>query len=386
MALLKLLTMKTKIAKEFINRFNHSPEWIIKSPGRVNLIGEHTDYNEGFVLPMGIQYAVWIAIRKRSDHVVRIHSLDMQEEKRFSLDNVRHEGKSWVEYPKAVAWALQISGYPVDYGFDAVITSDIPIGAGLSSSAAVELGFARAYTLVNGHSWNGKEMAVLCQKAENEWVGVNCGIMDQLVIAEAIEGAGLLIDCRSLDCQPIPLPPGAAILIMDTATRRKLVSSAYNDRRMSCSKAADFLGVQSLRDVTLVNLEKKKADMDDLLYRRAHHVVSENERVLDTIEAMQLGDIEKIGQLFNESHHSLHFDYEVTSSELDLIVEIARNQPHCFGARMTGAGFGGCAIAIVEEDYAENISQKIISQYNRESELEAKIIGSKACQGTHIIV
>lgn len=377
--------MKEKIINKFSKLFGNKPEFLIRAPGRVNLIGEHTDYNQGFVLPMGIQYAVWMAIRKRKDRVVRAISLDFQDTQSFALNEFQKEGDSWVEYAKAVAWVLQENDLPLEYGFDAIIRSDIPIGAGLSSSAAIELAFARAFLELNNHVWNPKQMAMLCQKAENQWVGVNCGIMDQLVIAEAVEGTGLFIDCRSLDCEPVPLPKGTVILIMDTATRRKLVGSEYNKRRLRCYEAAEFLGVESLRDVELVDLEARYMKMDDVLYRCAHHVVSENQRVLNTIRAMRRGDMPGIGELFNQSHLSLSEDYEVSSRELDLIVDIAKNQSGCLGARMTGAGFGGCAIAIVEADNAELIAKEIILDYFQKTNLEAKIIVTQAKQGTQIL-
>lgn len=376
--------MKNKLIKSFSEYYGHYPDFIIKSPGRINLIGEHTDYNDGFVLPMGIQSSVWLAVRKRNNKKVNCFSLDFSELNSFSLCDINKEENTWGEYPKGVAWALMDSGYELN-GWDGVLISEIPIGAGLSSSAALELTFARAFTEINNIDWDVKEMALICQKAENEWVGVNCGIMDQLIVAAANENSGLLLDCRSLDYKEIPVPSNLSILIMDTSTRRGLVNTAYNQRRLSCQKAADKLNVSALRDVSIDELNNSENILDQVIYKRAYHVVTEIDRTLRASEVMKNGDVEKLGDLFKKSHISLRDFYEVSNPELDLMVEIANNNSHCYGARMTGAGFGGCAIAIVEEEYATKASAEVKREYDEKSKLNSNIFASKASSGTHII-
>src|SRR5687767_8703706 len=229
--------------------FNAKPEFIVRAPGRVNLIGEHTDYNDGFVLPMAIDRAVWMALRLREDKHVRIYSLDLEAESTFELNSLAKD-KGWAEYIKGVAYQLQNAGYELR-GFDAVITGDVPSGAGLSSSAAVELASARAFAATSGFAWDASKMALLAQKAENQWVGVNCGIMDQMASAASKEGHALFLDCRSLEYQQVPLPENVSVVILDTSTRRGLVDSSYNERRAQCEQAARWFGVDALRDVTL---------------------------------------------------------------------------------------------------------------------------------------
>ena len=241
-------------------------------------------------------------------------------------------------------------------GWDGVIAGDVPIGAGLSSSAATELASARMFCAMAGFMWNGVEMAKLCQKVENQWVGVNSGIMDQMISANGVIDHAVLIDCRWLTLQPVPLPSGTAIVVLDTATRRELVTSEYNVRRQQCETAANFFNVPALRDVTLPQLEAVKDLLDEVVYRRARHIVTENQRTLDAADAMRADDAAKLGQLMYASHVSLRDDFEVSSDGLNLIVECAREHEACIGARMTGGGFGGCAVALVRADAAEDFA------------------------------
>ncbi|MEO7725451.1 MAG: galactokinase, partial [Chthoniobacterales bacterium] len=243
------LSGRETVCEIFANLFGVAPPIVVRAPGRVNLIGEHTDYNEGFVLPMAIDRATWIALRPRDDDRVMLHSLEQKEATEFSLTNLEKGPVSWSEYPKGVAWALREEGYEVS-GWEGVSTCEVPMGAGLSSSASFELAVARAFAEVGEFAWDPKKMAQLCQKAENEWVGVNCGIMDQMISAIGEEDHAVLIDCRDLSTEAVPLPTGAAVVVMDTGTRRGLVDSAYNERRRECEKAAQFFGVKALRDVS----------------------------------------------------------------------------------------------------------------------------------------
>jgi galactokinase len=262
---------------EFERYFGHPPSFVVRAPGRVNLIGEHTDYNDGFVLPIAINRAVWIALRPTATQQVILHSLDLKRSAEFSLENIKYENQEWVEYIKGIAWALQQAGYLLE-GWEGLIGNDIPVGAGLSSSAALELAAARAFAAVSSYPWEAIKMAKIGQQAERDWVGVNCGIMDQMVSALGHAGHGLLIDCRSLKTELVPLPPDITVVVLDTATRRGLVDSAYNERRQQCKIAARFFGVPALRDVNQTEFDAKAEALDSVVFRRARHVIGENIR------------------------------------------------------------------------------------------------------------
>lgn len=358
--------LQTLIIHAFRERFGAEPEFVVRAPGRVNLIGEHTDYNEGFVFPMAIDRAAWIALRRRQDAHVLIHALDFDEPVEFNLYEMEKAQASPAEYIKGVAWALQDAGYELQ-GFEGVLKGDVPIGAGLSSSAALELATAKAFHTVSSFEWDAPRMALLAQRAENHWVGVNCGIMDQMISAVGKRDHALLIDCRTLDNQAAPLPEGSVVVVLDTNTRRGLVDSAYNERRSQCEAAAQYFGVEVLRDVTLAQLEAAHSQLDELIYRRAKHIVSENERVLEAQKAMQTSDATTLGKLMYASHVSLRDDFEVSSPALNHVVEIAQQHPACYGARMTGAGFGGCAVALVKAEAANDFVQYIEAAYHADS-------------------
>jgi galactokinase len=343
-------SVRERVVREFDRRFGEAPTFLARAPGRVNLIGDHTDYNEGFVLPMAIDRAAWIALRPRDDARVTAYSLDFKQSIAFDITDEERHGGGWHEYMRGIAWALRHSGTvsaPVR-GWDGVVAGDVPLGAGLSSSAALELATARAFAGVSGLPWHPAEMARLAQRAENDWVGVNCGIMDQLISAAGEQDHALLIDCRSLQTRAVPLPGDASVVVLDTATRRGLVDSAYNERRAQCEAAARFFGVRALRDVDLATFSARSGGLDPVTRRRAQHVVTENARTLAAAVALEGGDLRTVGALMNESHASLRDAFEVSRPELDAMVAVARDQPGCFGARMTGAGFGGCAVALVD--------------------------------------
>jgi len=355
-------SLRELVTSTFESKFGERPSHVVYSPGRVNLIGDHTDYNDGFVLPMVIDRAVWIALRPTTDEQVRIHSLDYEETAGFDLIHFQYESKHWLEYVKGVAHALQQAGYAL-HGWEGVMAGNVPRGAGLSSSAALELATARAFTAVSSLEWNATAMAKLAQKAENEWVGMNCGIMDQMVSAAGLLHHALFIDCRSLETELVPLPGGTAVVILDTNTRRGLVDSAYNERRQQCETAAAYFGVPALRDVSLAEFEARAEGLDPLIRQRARHVITENKRVLTAVQAMRHSDARLLGQLMNASHASLRDDYEVSSHELNEIAAIAQAQSGCLGARMTGAGFGGCAVALVAAGAVEVFAQKASTAY-----------------------
>jgi len=375
--------MQQRVVAEFERLFGQSPMWVVRAPGRVNLIGEHTDYNAGFVLPMAIDRAVWIAFRPESDGYVVVHSLDFGAQAHFHLDALRNTGAGWLEYLKGVAWALQAAGYPVR-GWRGVLAGDVPIGAGLSSSAALEMATARAFAAVGGWEWRPAEMALLGQRAENQWVGVNCGIMDQMISACGRAGHALLIDCRSLDSELAPLPVDTAVVVLDTATRRGLADSAYNERRARCEAAARHFGVAALRDVTVALFEARAGELDPETRRRARHVVTENERTLAARAAMQRGDAAELGRLMNASHVSLRDDFEVSSPELNAMVTSALEQPGCLGARMTGAGFGGCAVALVTQATASEFATGVAAAYRGRTGIQPQVYVTAATNGAEV--
>ena len=375
------MKVREKVLEAFNRKFSGDPAWITFSPGRVNLIGEHTDYNDGFVLPMAINYATWIALRPRSDARVILTALDLDQNLDLDLLEITKGESSWREYIKGVAWALQGAGFTLS-GWEGVFSGDVPIGAGLSSSAALELALARSFSLTSEFDWDPAKMALLCQKAENQWVGVSSGIMDQMISASGKKDFALLIDCRNLDTSQVPLPQNTQIVILDTNTRRGLVDSAYNERREQSEAVAHHFGVKALRDITLEELEREKDHLGDLLYRRARHVVSENGRVLQAVDALTAGDAPGFGSLMNASHISMRDDFEISREEMDQMVEIAQDHPGCLGARMTGGGFGGSAVALVDRVKIDGFIKNVTKEYQEKTGLNARIYTSFASDGT----
>jgi galactokinase len=376
--------MYDTVTRTYEERYGSAPPAVVRAPGRVNLIGEHTDYNDGFVLPIAIDRAIWIALTPRDDSTVRVYSIDFDQEITFDLDHLENTNDGPAEYIKGVAAALQREGYSLR-GWQGVVGGDVPVGAGLSSSAAIELAAARAFAVASGFAWDPVKMALAGRWAENKWVGVNTGIMDQMISAAGRADRALLIDCRSLETELLPLPPETAVVVMDTATRRGLVDSAYNERSAQCEAAAQFFGAPALRDVTTAQIEAAVGSLDPVVLRRARHIVTENERVLRSKDAMLNGDAASFGQLMNASHDSLRDDFEVSSSELDTMVNIARGEDGCYGARMTGAGFGGCAVALVREDAAEGFAERVTAQYQQQTGLEPALYICKATDGAAVV-
>ena len=359
------LELRARVCDEFRRRFGAEPSFVARAPGRVNLIGDHTDYNDGFVLPMAIDREVWLAVRARADRRVSVYSIDFDEDATFALDDSRTRGSGWVEYLRGVAWALEDAGRPTS-GWEGVAAGDVPMGAGLSSSAALELAAARTFAAVSGVVWQPVAMARVAQRAENEWVGVNCGIMDQLISAAGAAAHALLIDCRSLETQLVHIPDSVAVVILDTGTRRGLVDSAYNERRAQCEAAARFFGVPALRDVDIAAFSARELELDATTRKRARHVITENARTLEAARLLEQGDVAAVGTLMVASHVSLRDDFEVSRTELDTMVELARKDDACFGARMTGAGFGGCAVALVRRERADSFARGVSRAYTEE--------------------
>lgn len=378
------MALQEKVTHEFQQRYDMEPPFVIRAPGRVNIIGEHTDYNDGFVLPMAINRAVWIALRPRDDNQVIVYSLDFDATLAFDLTAFENTQQEWAEYVKGVAWVLKAGGFDLQ-GWEGVIAGDVPIGAGLSSSAAIELATARAFAAVSGLVWDPPVMARLAQRAENEWVGMNCGIMDQMISAVGEADHALLIDCRSLQTESVPLPPGTVVVVLDTMSRRGLVDSAYNERRRQCEEAARFFGVPALRDVSLEMFNAQADGLDEVTRRRARHIITENARTVQAAEAMKRGDAAELGRLMNASHDSLRDDFEVTNEALNQMVICAQAEASCYGARMTGAGFGGCAVALVDADAADTFVSSVSACYEAASGVAPNIYVCNATEGAAVI-
>ena len=377
-------SIKSQIIERYHSQFGESPHTIVRAPGRVNLIGEHTDYNDGFVFPMAIDRAIWIALRPRQDKKVSVWSLDFEELIEFNLDNLTRGTTHPREYMKGIAWALMGAGHSLT-GWEGVLGGDVPVAAGLSSSAALELSTARAFAETAHIAWDPTEMAKLAQYAENQWVGMNCGIMDQLISAAGEANHALLIDCRTLEITPAPLPKDTAIVILDTGTRRQLVDNAYNERRQQCEAAAKFFEVKALRDISVEALGAQANQLDPVIRNRARHVITENDRTVAAAAAMRDNDALRLGRLINQSHESLRDDYEVSSAALNSIVTIAQGQPGCYGARMTGAGFGGCAVALVEFTAVDQFVATVAPEYQAESGNAPQLYVCNAASGASVI-
>jgi galactokinase len=345
--------------RRFIDSFGAEPALLVRAPGRINLIGEHTDYNGGFVLPMAIDQDLVIAAMPRPDRVVRVSSETEADWTEFSLDAVEH-GAGWAEYVKGVAVAL---GPDQVIGWDGVIASDLAVGAGLSSSAAIELATARVFAEFSDLLWDPTEMARIGQQAENEWVGMSSGIMDQLICSTGRAGHARLLDCRDLSGTDVPLVSGVSVVLLDTGTRRTLLGSEYNDRRADCEAAAAQLGIDLLRDATPDDVEA----LDGRLKARARHVIGENGRTEAAAQAMTEKDAATLGALLNESHASLRDDFEVSSAELDAMASIAQAAAGCLGARQTGGGFAGSCVALVEDTAIRSFIDRVTAEYQAET-------------------
>jgi galactokinase len=369
-------------AQELLDSPPEGADVVVQAPGRANLIGEYTDVNEGWVLPLALELRTVLAGKAGGERLV-LRSLDLPDEGPVEVDLATGQGPDggWGRYATAVVAVLRDSGLALR-GFDGVLASDVPIGAGLSSSAAVEVAVALA---VLDEPVDPLRLAQLCQRAENEGVGVQSGLMDQLASTGSREGTALLLDCRELTTEHVPLPPGLGVLVVDSAVSRDLSSSAYNDRRSECERAAAALGVGSLRDATLEDLERAWDGMDDVVRRRARHVISENARVLDFADALRRGDSAPLGALLAASHESLRADFEVSTPELDLLVATALKTDGVLGSRMTGAGFGGCTVSLVDLEVAEQVRDEVCRRYAEASGLTPRGWVSAAADGASVL-
>jgi galactokinase len=374
----------------FHRLFEEEPR-LFRAPGRVNLIGEHTDYNEGFVLPMAIQRGTTVAAAPRKDRMVRVHSVNLQESAEFDLDRPGPMRRGiWLDYVEGIAQALVGNGVKLK-GADLVLSSDVSIGGGLSSSAALEMSVGTALVALSGSMVEKVALALAGQKAEHTYVGAKTGIMDQFIAAMGKANHSLLIDCRELTGTLVALNlPGTAIVVCDSRVRHSLASSEYNQRRAECEKGVDLLrrvlpGIRALRDVNSADFNRTGEILPEIIRRRCRHVVTENERTLAATRALTSGDANGLGRLFSASHESLRDDYQVSCRELDILVESAGRVPGVLGARMTGGGFGGCTVNLVRRDALQPFQDRVSTDYVRETGLEPLIFPVEASDGAREI-
>lgn len=375
-----------RIHAKFVSRFNHAPALIVRAPGRVNLIGEHTDYNDGFVLPAAIDRATFIAASPRTDNRVRVLAADLNEEDEFGIDQIERSGmRPWSNYIRGMIKSLLTAGHVIN-GADMVVASSVPRGAGLSSSAALEVATGYVFQLFHNLNILGEELALMAQATENHFVGVNCGIMDQFIVTLGQANHALLIDCRDLNYQAVPLPTGVSVVICDSHIERTLAGSAYNQRRAECDQAVDILkqqlpGIKALRDVTSAQLNEHGHLLPPVVRQRARHVISENERVIAGVNTLQAGNVAEFGRLMNASHASLRDDYAVSIPEMDALVASAQRVSGCFGSRLTGAGFGGCTVSLVANEAVERFRHEVAAAYLASTGRSATIYVTQAADG-----
>lgn len=365
------------LTERFQVRFGRAPTCWAVAPGRVNLIGEHTDYNEGYVLPAAINRAVTVVAAPVEGGECRIYSEAYEEEQSLDL-GAPERALEFGRYAAAIAWALGAGT-----AFNAYVASDLPLASGVSSSGAFEMSLASLWDLLEDRGMGPVDRAKTGKRAENEFIGLKSGIMDQLASAAGRKGHCLLIDTRSLSIRPVRIPPDLAIVVCDTRKPRGLSESAYNERVCQCARAADALSVTSLRDADSRLLEGSRERLEDTIYRRARHVITENERVLHFVDALECSDRPKIGAMMAESHRSLRDDYEVSCLELDAMVEAAKSSEGCAGVRMTGAGFGGCCVALVERNLVTRFVEETSRTYRRTLTLEPEFLICEAAPGAN---
>ena len=377
-----------ELALRFEQAFRARPS-ISSAPGRVNLIGEHTDYNDGFVLPCAIGFRTYVAVHAREDNKLIICSEEFPGQFEFDVNALpaAHQG-IWCDYPVGVAVALRNKGFPL-LGANVMVQGEVPLGAGLSSSAALEVASALAFLGLSGGILPLPQIAQLCQRAENEFVGARVGIMDQFVACLGKAGHALMLDCRSLAYQFVPIPAGISIVICNTMVRHKLAGGEYNVRRAECEEGVRLLakrisGITALRDVSVAQLEKYRAELPQKIYQRCEHVVRENQRVLESSKALATGDLAAVGEYMAASHRSLRDLYQVSCFELDLMVESAQGLPGFFGGRMTGGGFGGCTVNLVNTPDAAAFADRIASRYHERTGIHPDVFVSAASDGASV--
>jgi len=378
--------------RRFATRFGHEPTFGARAPGRVNIIGEYTDYNDGFVLPMAIERETVVLAHPRTDGVLSAHAANLGRDAQVSLDRlVRDPKEPWTDYVTGVAHELALLGKSIP-GADLLILGDVPVGAGLSSSASFEMATLKLFETMGGFQLGGPEGAKLGQRVENDFLGLKTGIMDQFIVRMGEAGKALSLDCRSYEYECIPMEFDAAVFVIaNTGVSRGLSASKYNERVSECHEAVRAAkdkfgpGVHSLRDCSMAQLGACREQLGDIVYRRARHVVTENARTQAACEAMRRGNVAELGQLMNESDSSLRKDYEVTCDELDTMTSIARALPGCYGSRMTGAGFGGCTVSLVERSGVDTFCSRLSAEYDAQTGLRSDTVVSKAARGATAI-
>ena len=385
---MSLESMASHGAEFFAKCFGRGPKWIVAAPGRVNLIGEHTDYNEGFVLPMAIERYMVVAGDRNANRHVTVHSITTGETAEFQLRPVERGEPGWSNYVRGVIAGFQQQGARI-HGFDVVINSTLPYGGGLASSAALEVATATLLEAITGLALDPVEKALLCQRAEHDFAGVPCGIMDQFTSTLAQENHALLLDCRIRKATPVPMKdPKVTVLILNTHIRHKLADGEYAKRRSECELAARILKRASLRDASLPELNKARKHLNPVVFRRARHVLKENARTIQAARAIGDGNWPIMGRLMYASHESLREDYQVSCRELDILVEIAKRIPSdegMIGCRMTGAGFGGCAVCLVRTEAVRHITRKFEEAYEQQTGNTVEIFGSRPAGGARVL-
>lgn len=375
-----------KTTQAFTAIFGFKPDTVVEAPGRVNLIGEHTDYNDGFVLPCAIDYQTVISCHKRSDNLIRVIAVDYNNQQdQFMLDSEieKHANYQWANYVRGVI--KHIIKYTKNIsGVDFAISGNVPQGAGLSSSASLEVAIGKMFQVLFGLPLDGKQIALIGQEAENQFVGCNCGIMDQLISSLGQAQHALLIDCRSLEVSPVSIPEDLAVVIINSNIKRGLVDSEYNTRRKQCEAAAKALGVKALRDASLIDLLQIQASLDPIVYKRAHHVITENERTLKAAHALANEDYPLLSKLMAESHNSMRDDFQITVPAIDYLVNIVQgvigNQG---GVRMTGGGFGGCVVALVPKDKVGDVKDAVSQNYHKKFAIKEDFYICQPSEGAH---
>ena len=382
------MALVDRVQKTFASSYGHAPTHLVQAPGRVNLIGEHTDYNGGFVLPCAINYQTIVASTARKDNLIRIIAVDygnQTDEFDLSQEIAFQHDRMWPNYIRGVVVGLLSRGCSFA-GADLVVGGNIPQGAGLSSSAALEVAVGQTFKELYHLEIKGVDIALNAQQAENDFVGCKCGIMDQMISVRGEQGSALMLDCSSLEAQSVALPSNTAVVIVNSNKKRDLVDSEYNVRRFQCEQSAAFFKVPALRDVTLEMFESKSAELDSVLVKRVRHVITENHRTQLAAELLRQGDLVKMGQLMAESHHSMRYDFEITVPEIDTLVEIIQSAiGDRGGVRMTGGGFGGCVVSLIPADLVSAVKDAVEENYEQQTGLEPSIYVCKASGGAGLI-
>lgn len=359
---------------------------IYRAPGRVNLIGEHTDYNEGLVMPMAINFSTHVAITKRDDHVIKIHSDIFKEEASLDLAHPPARGrKHWSDYAFGVAVKLQEAGHVIS-GANMQVHGEVPLGSGLSSSAALEVSTGLGLLDISEVRIDRLKLAQVCQKAENEFVGARTGLMDQFIACFGKAGHAVMLDCRSLESQALPIPDEVSVVVCNTMVRHELAASEYNARRAQCEAGVSMLArhrpdINSLRDVTVAEVEQFKDELGEVVFKRCRHITSENDRVRAAANALQQRELKSFGKLMYQSHESLRDDFEVSCRELDVMVDLARAIDGVFGARMTGGGFGGCTVNLIAAYAVDEFTRAIKAGYVKATGRDPEVYVCSAADG-----